>query len=311
MSNKVLIIGGSGYLGSTLSSFLLNNTDYRVDVIDNLFYKQNSLNLNCKYKKFNFEFGDFTDFDYIKRKISQYDIIIPLAAIVGAPACNLQPSYTKLLNYDSYLNLSKNLSKNQLLIFPTTNSGYGVGGKNKVTEKSPLNPISSYAKFKNKIEKVFLENNNVVSLRLATVFGVSPRMRDDLLVNDFVKKSCNDGYIVLFQENFRRNFIHVIDVAKTFHFSILNFHKMKNQSYNVGLSSANLTKIQLANKIKKYIPNLQILSSNYTEDPDKRDYIVSNKKLESLGWSPSQNIDDGINELIKYYNLIINKNSNI
>tara|TARA_A100001011_G_scaffold358511_1_gene404313 strand:+ start:297 stop:1232 length:936 start_codon:yes stop_codon:yes gene_type:complete len=311
VSFKVLIIGGSGYLGSTLSSYLLENTDYYVDVIDNLFYKQNSLNLNCKYKQFSFEFGDFTDPNYIKRKISQYDIIIPLAAIVGAPACDLQPSYTKLLNYDSYLNLSKNLSKDQLLIFPTTNSGYGVGGKKQVTEESPLKPISSYAKLKNKIEKVFLEDNSVVSLRLATVFGVSPRMRDDLLVNDFVKKSCNDGYIVLFQENFRRNFIHVIDVAKTFHFSILNFHKMKNQSYNVGLSSANLTKIQLAKKIKKYIPNLQILSSNYTEDPDKRDYIVSNKKLESLGWVPSQNIDDGINELIKYYNLIINKNSNI
>ena len=245
------------------------------------------------------------------RAWNENDIIIPLAAIVGAPACDALPAYTKLLNYDAYVNLSKSISKNQLLIFPTTNSGYGIGGTEEVTEDSPLNPISLYAKLKNEVEKIFLNYNSVVSLRLATVFGVSPRMRDDLLVNDFVKKSCEDGYLVLFQQNFRRNFIHILDVARTFNFSILNFEKMKGQSFNVGLSSANLTKLQLAEKIKNYLPNLEILSANFAEDPDKRDYVVSNNKLESLGWKPSISIEEGIQELIKYYQLLTNKNSNI
>jgi len=311
MAEKLLIIGGSGYLGSVLTDYLLRNSNMKIDVVDNLFYKQNSLASNCRFKNFEFEFGDITDFSYINKKTSKYDIIIPLAAIVGAPACDALPAYSKLLNYDSYVNLSKSISKNQLIIFPTTNSGYGIGGTEEVTEDSPLNPISLYAKLKNEVEKIFLNYNNVVSLRLATVFGVSPRMRDDLLVNDFVKKSCEDGYIVLFQQNFRRNFIHILDVARTFNFSILNFEKMKGQSFNVGLSSANLTKLQLAEKIKNYLPNLEILSANFAEDPDKRDYVVSNNKLESLGWKPSISIEEGIQELIKYYQLLTNKNSNI
>ena len=168
-----------------------------------------------------------------------------------------------------------------------------------------------YAKLKNEIEQILIENNNVVSLRLATVFGVSPRMRDDLLVNDFVKKSCNDGYLLLFQENFRRNFIHILDVAKTFNFSIQNYSKMKSQPFNVGLSTANLTKLELANKIKTFLPNLEILSSNFKEDQDKRDYIVSNKKLESIGWKPSVSLEEGIKELIKYYSLLRSGFSNI
>ena len=189
MSDKLLILGGSGYLGSVISDYFLQNTDFKIDVIDNLYYNQNSLSLNCRYENFNFEYGDITDFDYINKKISKYDIIIPLAAIVGAPACDLSPSYAKNLNYNAYINLSKNLGNDQIVVFPTTNSGYGIGGKDELSEDAPLNPISLYAKLKNEIEQILIENNNVVSLRLATVFGVSPRMRDDLLVNDFVKKS--------------------------------------------------------------------------------------------------------------------------
>ena len=311
MSDKLLILGGSGYLGSVISDYFLQNTDFKIDVIDNLYYNQNSLSLNCRYENFNFEYGDITDFDYINKKISKYDIIIPLARIVGAPACDLSPSYAKNLNYNAYINLSKNLGNDQIVVFPTTNGGYGIGGKDELSEDAPLNPISLYAKLKNEIEQILIENNNVVSLRLATVFGVSPRMRDDLLVNDFVKKSCNDGYLLLFQENFRRNFIHILDVAKTFNFSIQNYSKMKSQPFNVGLSTANLTKLELANKIKTFLPNLEILSSNFKEDQDKRDYIVSNKKLESIGWKPSVSLEEGIKELIKYYSLLRSGFSNI
>ena len=311
MSDKLLILGGSGYLGSVITNYFLQNTNFKIDVIDNLYYNQNSLTLNCRYEKFNFEYGDITDFNYINKKIPKYDIIIPLAAIVGAPACDLSPEYAKNLNYNAYINLSKNLGNDQIVVFPTTNSGYGIGGKDELSEDAPLNPISLYAKLKNDIEQFLISNNNVVSLRLATVFGVSPRMRDDLLVNDFVKKSCNDGYLLLFQENFRRNFIHILDVAKTFDFSIQNYSKMKSQSFNVGLSEANLTKLELANKIKTFLPNLEILSSNFKEDQDKRDYIVSNKKLESFGWKPSISLEEGIKELIKYYNLLISNYSNV
>ena len=212
-----------------------------------------------------------------------FDIIIPLAAIVGAPACDKNLVLSRLINYKAQLNISNNISSNQILVYPNTNSGYGVGDKNEYcNEDTPLNPISNYGKQKVEIEKIFLSNNNAISLRLATVFGVSPRMRIDLLVNDFVFKAVKDNYLILFEEHFRRNFIHVRDVAKTFLFCIKNFDKMKNQIFNVGLSNANLTKKELAEKIKLFVPNLYIHSNNYFEDPDKRDYIVSKQKKLSL-----------------------------
>ena len=304
MSYKILVTGGAGYIGSILVKDLLDNKN-KVTVLDNLLFQQNSLFDCCKYENFEFIKGDICDYDLMQNILPKFDIIIPLAAIVGAPACKKNPTLTKLVNDESYLFLIENLSIDQKVLFPTTNSGYGIGSKSEFcTEDTPMNPISEYGITKVKIEKAFLDRGNSITFRLATVFGMSPRMRMDLLVNDFVYRAVNDKTIVLFEENFRRNYIHVRDVSKAFNFGIENFDKMKNEPYNVGLSSANLTKIQLAKKIQTYIPNLYIHSSEIGEDIDKRDYMVSNDKIESIGWSPDYNLDLGIKELIKGYKII-------
>jgi nucleoside-diphosphate-sugar epimerase len=237
--------------------------------------------------------------------LSKADIVIPLAAIVGAPACNRNPSLTRLVNYDAHMNIVNNVSVDQRVLFPTTNSGYGIGEKDAdCTEETPLRPISEYGRTKVEIEKAFLERGNAVTFRLATVFGMSPRMRMDLLVNDFVYRAVTDRSLVLFEEHFRRNYIHVRDVAKTFLFGIENYEAMKGEAYNVGLSSANLTKRQLAEKIQEYVPELYIHSAEIGEDPDKRDYNVSNEKIESLGFKPDYSLNDGIQELVKGYRII-------
>jgi nucleoside-diphosphate-sugar epimerase len=237
--------------------------------------------------------------------IPGFDIILPLAAIVGAPACKANPSLTHLVNYEAPLMMIQLISPSQKIIFPTTNSGYGVGEKNGFcTEDSPLRPISEYGKTKVSVEKAFLDKGSAITLRLATVFGMSPRMRLDLLVNDFTYRAYRDKFLVLFEEHFRRNFIHVRDVAKAFIFGLRNYEKMKGEPFNVGLSSANISKRQLSEKIKQYVPDLYIHSAPVGEDPDKRDYIVSNNKIESLGWLPDYSLDDGIIELLKGYNII-------
>ena len=304
MSFKILVTGGAGYLGSVLVKELLDK-QYEVTVLDNLLFKQNSLLDCCKFNKFNFINGDICDYSLLETILPKFDYIIPLAAIVGAPACKKNPTLTNLVNFESYKFLISKLSANQRILFPTTNSGYGIGSKDEFcTEETPMNPISEYGVTKVKIEKAFLEQGNAITFRLATVFGMSPRMRMDLLVNDFVYRAINDKTIVLFEQNFRRNYIHIRDVTKAFIFGIENFEKMKNEAYNVGLSSANLTKIELAKKIKNHVPDLYIHSSEIGEDIDKRDYMVSNDKIESIGWSPDYSLDDGIEELIKGYKII-------
>ena len=308
---KVLIIGGSGYIGSVLTPFLLNK-GYSVTVYDNLYFNQTSL-LNCFSNK-NFEFinDDILNSDLIKKQIDRHDIIIPLACLVGAPACNKNPKLAKLVNLDANLDIIRNISKNQYLVYPTTNSGYGIGKKDELCdENSPLKPLSSYAKYKVEVEKELLNNDNGISLRLATVFGVSPRLRLDLLVNDFVYKAYFQKNLILYEEHFRRNYIHIMDIANTFYFAIKNYNKMNGEAFNVGLSTANLTKRELAEKIKIYLPDTYIHSANIGNDPDKRDYIVSNKKLENLGWKPSKSLDDGIIELIKSFSMINSNFNNI
>lgn len=305
---KVLVTGGAGYIGSILVPALLREGN-KVTVIDSLIYGQNSLLDCCANPDFDFIKGDICDERLMSSVLPKFDIIIPLAAIVGAPACKANPSLTRLVNREAQLRIVKSFSRSQKAIFPTTNSGYGIGEKdNFCTEESPLRPISEYGKDKVEVEKAYLDKGNAVTLRLATVFGMSPRMRTDLLVNDFVYRAHKDRFIVLFEENFRRNYIHIRDIAKTFIFAINNFDRMKGQPFNVGLSSANLTKRELCEKIKKYVPDFYVHSSPIGEDPDKRDYVVSNDKLEGLGWSPSRTLDEGIQELLKGYRIVKTNN---
>lgn len=304
MGKKILILGGSGYLGSILVPYLLSK-NYKICVYDNLMYDQTTLLECCQMDNFEFIYGDICDYQKINKIIKKYDIVYPLASIVGAPACNLKPKLSRLINYEAQLNILDNTSKEQIVIYPTTNSGYGIGSKKELcTEESQLNPISEYGKLKVDVEKAFLDKGNSVTLRLATVFGMSPRMRMDLLVNDFVYRAVKDRSIILFEEKFRRNFIHIKDVTNAFEFCIDNYEIMKGEPYNIGLSSANINKLELANKIKEHVKDLHIHIAKIGEDPDKRDYIVSNEKIELLGWYPYKSLDDGIRELIQGYKMI-------
>lgn len=304
---KVLITGGAGYLGSNLTRHLLE-AGYTVTVLDNLMYDQVTLLHLFGNPKFQFELGDVRDKVLLQKLVGEHDVIIPLAAIVGMPACKANPELTVAVNYQQVADIVEVLRDDQKLILPNTNSQYG-SSDSIITEESPFNPLSLYAKTKCDAENTMLANGNGVSLRLATVFGVSPRMRTDLLVNDFVYKSIVDGYLVLFEAHFKRNYIHVQDIARTFQFIIENYEKCKGQAFNVGLSTANLSKLELAETIKKYIPSLVIKQDDFKEDFDKRNYIVSNEKLEALGWKPIYDLDYGIKQLMSAYKIVINKNN--
>jgi nucleoside-diphosphate-sugar epimerase len=304
---KVLITGGAGYLGSNLTRHLLE-AGYTVTVLDNLMYDQVTLLHLFGNPKFQFELGDVRDKKLLQELVGLNDVIIPLAAIVGMPACKANPELTVAVNYQQVADIVEVLRDDQKLILPNTNSQYG-SSDSIITEESPFNPLSLYAKTKCDAENTMLAKGNGVSLRLATVFGVSPRMRTDLLVNDFVYKSVVDGYLVLFEAHFKRNYIHVQDIARTFQFIIENYDKCKGHAFNVGLSTANLSKLELAEKIKSHIPSLVIKQDDFKEDFDKRNYIVSNEKLEALGWKPIYDLDYGIKQLISAYKIVINKNN--
>jgi nucleoside-diphosphate-sugar epimerase len=304
---KVLITGGAGYLGSNLTRHLLE-VGYTVTVLDNLMYDQVTLLHLFGNPKFQFELGDVRDKKLLQELVGLNDVIIPLAAIVGMPACKANPELTVAVNYQQVADIVEVLRDDQKLILPNTNSQYG-SSDSIITEDSPFNPLSLYAKTKCDAENIMLAKGNGVSLRLATVFGVSPRMRTDLLVNDFVYKSVVDGYLVLFEAHFKRNYIHVQDIARTFQFIIEFYDKCKGHAFNVGLSTANLSKLELAEKIKSHIPSLVIKQDDFKEDFDKRNYIVSNEKLEALGWKPIYDLDYGIKQLISAYKIVINKNN--
>jgi len=304
---KVLITGGAGYLGSTLTHYLLDK-GYGVDVLDNLMYEQTSLLHLCSHENFRFINKDVTDFELLKSIISDYDVIIPLAAIVGGPACDANKELATKINFEQIKCIVDNLRDDQKLIMPNTNSQYG-SSKDIITEESSFNPLSHYAVTKCDAEDYIMYHDNGVCLRLATVFGSSSRMRTDLLVNDFVHKAIVDGYIVLFESHFKRNYIHVRDIARTFLFAIKNYDRMRGDVFNVGLSDSNLSKLELAQCIKNIIPNFVIKEDDYKTDFDNRDYIVSNKKLESLGWKPKYTIQEGILELLYAYKMIIKHNN--
>jgi nucleoside-diphosphate-sugar epimerase len=303
---KVLITGAAGYLGSVLVGKLLG-IGHHVTALDNFLYKQTSLNQYCSDPDFSIVNGDARDPGVVIPLLNKADVIIPLACIVGAPACLLDKTAAWATNYEAVKLITENVSQNQRIIYPTTNSGYGIGDLDKeCTEDSPLNPISVYGQTKVEAEKVVLSRSNSVSLRLATVFGASPRMRLDLLVNDFVYRAVNDRFIVLFEGHFRRNYIHIKDVCNAFVYALHNFESMKTMAFNIGLSDANLTKIQLCEKIKEHLPSFTFMEAPIGEDIDKRDYIVSNERIESHGYKPLYDLDDGIEELLKLYKMLNN-----
>jgi nucleoside-diphosphate-sugar epimerase len=302
---KILVTGGAGYLGSVLVEHLLD-AGHNVTVLDNLIYNQNSLTQFCHNPNFNFVFGDARDEAALKRLVPSTDFIIPLAAIVGAPASEKHAETTVSVNYESIvlLNRLRDHSR-QKVIFPTTNSGYGTTtGEVYCTEESPLNPISLYGRTKVDAEKELLKTSNTITLRLATLFGFSSRMRTDLLVNDFVQRALKDKTLVLFEKDFKRNYLHVRDAARCFLHCIDNFDRMKNNAYNVGLPDANLSKEQLALLIKKFIPSLYIHYAEIGSDPDKRNYVVSNDKILGTGFRFAYSLEDGIKELIKGYSIL-------
>ncbi|MDW7550053.1 NAD-dependent epimerase/dehydratase family protein [Pseudoalteromonas peptidolytica] len=312
MSLNILVTGGAGYLGSIMVPELLKK-GHKVTVLDNFMFGQDSLNAVCVDPNFSVIRGDCRDLNLISRLVSKHDVIIPLAALVGAPLCARDEIGTITTNRDSVISLTKLLSKEQMMLMPITNSGYGIGESGTLcTEESPLNPISLYGKTKVEAEEAVLARESSISFRLATVFGFAPRMRLDLLVNDFVYRAVKDKAVVLFESHFKRNYIHIRDVTRAFLHGLENFETMKGEAYNVGLSNANLSKLELCHEIQKQLPKFTFLEAPIGEDPDKRDYIVSNDKIEATGFLPKYSLELGITELVKGYNMITNtKYSNV
>ncbi len=302
----ILVTGGAGYIGSVLVPTLLEH-GHGVTVLDTFERGTTELAPCCRYAAFQPVRGDARDERLLDELVPGADAVIPLAALVGAPLCRQDPITATTLNRDAVVALTKRTSPAQMIVYPTTNSGYGIGEQGIFcTEETPLNPISLYGTTKVEAEAAVLENAQGVTLRLATVFGMSPRMRIDLLVNDFTWRAVTDRAVVIFEGHFKRNYIHVRDVVKGFEHALANFDAMRGQPYNLGLSSANLSKLELCQRISAHVPQFVYLEAPIGEDPDKRDYIVSNEKLERTGWRPDWSLDDGIGELIRGYRMIRN-----
>ncbi|MCR9135653.1 MAG: NAD-dependent epimerase/dehydratase [Alphaproteobacteria bacterium] len=306
MNERVLITGAGGYLGSILVPALLARK-YRVVALDTFERGDTSLAASSIDAGFEPVRGDARDEDLVRSLLKSADIIIPLAALVGAPLCKQDPIAAQTINLDAVKMMLKLMSKEQRIIYPTTNSGYGIGQKDQFcTEETPLNPISLYGTTKVEAERAILDRGNGVTLRLATVFGMAPRMRIDLLVNDFTWRAVTDRAVVIFEGDAKRNYIHVRDVSKAFLHAIDNYEKMNSNAFNVGLSSANLSKLELCAKIKEHVPEFVWTTAPIGEDPDKRDYIVSNEKIEKTGWYPDHTLDAGIAELVRGYRMLRN-----
>jgi nucleoside-diphosphate-sugar epimerase len=303
---KILMTGGAGYLGSILTPTLLAQ-GHEVTVLDNFHFHQNSLLDCCQYEKFQIVRGDCREESVVKPLLAKADLIIPLAALVGVPICNTDAIATRTTNQEAVEMLCRLAGKQQRIIIPVTNSGYGIGEKGKFcTEETPLRPISTYGVTKVKAEEAVLARENSISFRLATVFGMSPRMRIDLLVNDFVYRALHDRAVLVFEGHFKRNYIHIRDVTRVFMHGMANFDKMKGRAYNVGLDDANLSKLELCAVIKKHLPKFVFVEAPIGEDPDKRDYIVSNARLATTGFKPEWSLDRGIQELIKGFTILRN-----
>lgn len=304
--SSILVTGGAGYLGSVLVPALLQ-AGHKVVVLDNFMFRQSSLNALCADPNFEVVRGDAREEAVLRPLVAKADVVIPLAALVGAPLCDRDKIGATSTNRDAVAALVRLLGRDQRILIPNTNSGYGVGERDEYcTEESPLRPVSLYGRDKVEAEKIVLAHENAISFRLATVFGMAPRMRIDLLVNDFVYRAVQDRFVVLFEGHFKRNYIHIRDVARAFLHGIDNFAAMRGRPYNVGLSDANLSKVELCERIKRFVPEFVYLEAPIGEDPDKRDYIVSNARIEATGYKPNHSLDDGIAELIKGYRMIRN-----
>ena len=301
---NILVTGGAGYIGSVLVPKLLH-AGFDVTVLDNFLFGQASLAECCGFDNFEVVRGDCRDESLMKKLMIKADAVIPLAALVGAPICKMDPIGTKTINQDAVEMICRIASNSQKILMPVTNSGYGIGEKDKYcTEESPLNPISLYGVTKVKAEQAVLDRENSATFRLATVFGMSSRMRTDLLVNDFTYRALHDRAVIVFEGHFKRNYIHIQDVASVFLYALENFEQMRGRPYNVGLDDANLSKLELCEAIKKHIPEFEYLEAPIGEDPDKRDYIVSNARLEKAGFKTQWSLDRGIRELIKGYTIL-------
>jgi nucleoside-diphosphate-sugar epimerase len=301
---NVLVTGGAGYLGSVLVPVLLAE-GYSVTVLDNFMYQQTSLLDCCHDENLNIIRGDVRDRKLLSALVPEVEAIFPLACLTGAPICSRDPEAAKAINYDAVKNIADLMNTNQLIIFPCTNSGYGIGQSDiYCDEHTPLRPISAYGRLKVEIESILLNACNCITFRFATLFGISPRMRLDLLVNDFTYRAVTDRFIVLYEPHFKRNYLHVRDAARAFLHALSNFEQMKGKPYNVGLSDANLSKWELCEAIKRHVRDFTVLVSEVGEDPDKRNYIVSNERIESTGFRPSMSLDQGIRELIKGFQII-------
>lgn len=301
---NVLITGGAGYIGSVLTKALLDQ-DCRVTVVDNFLYRQTSLLDCCAYPTFRIVRGDCRDERTMEPLLRQADVIIPLAAIVGAPACDADRVAAETTNRDAVALICRSTSQAQRVLFPMTNSGYGIGERGiSCTEDRPLTPISLYGRTKVEAERMLLDRGQAITFRLATVFGVSPRMRLDLLVNDFVYRAVHDRAVVVFEGHCKRNYIHIRDVAKAFLHGLKHFDVMKGYPYNVGLDDANLSKVELCQTIQRVLPQFVFTEAPIGEDPDKRDYIVSNARILSTGYTPEWTIERGIRELVSAYQIV-------
>jgi nucleoside-diphosphate-sugar epimerase len=301
---RILITGGAGYIGSVLTPALLA-LGHEVTVLDNFCFHQNSLLDCCQFSGFQVVRGDCREESLMRRLAARADVIIPLAALVGAPLCDRDPVGAQTTNVDAVAMLCRLAARDQRIIFPVTNSGYGIGEKNNsCTEDSPLRPLSLYGRTKVQAEALVLQRENSLGFRLATVFGMSPRMRIDLLVNDFVYRAVYDRALVVFEGHFRRNFIHVRDVARLFVHALDHFEPMKGRPYNAGLDDANLSKLELCAVIRKHLPDFTYTEAPVGEDPDKRDYLVSNARLLATGFKPEWPLDRGIVELIKGFTIL-------
>lgn len=301
---KILVTGAAGYIGSVLVPELLK-AGHEVVAVDDFIYGQTSLLDVCHDPRLSIHRHDVRDREFMKKLVAKADVIMPLACIVGAPACDRKPEEARAINLDAVKALVDASSKGQMIISPTTNSGYGVGQAGiYCTEETPMNPISLYGRLKVELEDHLLASGHAISLRLATVFGISPRMRLDLLVNDFTYRAVTDRFIILFEAHFKRNYIHVRDVSGAFLHALTHYSAMKNQAYNVGLSEANLSKMELCLEIKKQVPDFCIMESEVGKDVDQRNYIVSNEKIEKTGFHAKVSLQDGIRELIKGYQVL-------